>query len=111
MDNHAANRADKVIFGFWVYLMTDLIMFAVLFAAFAVLRNNTFGGPGPDSLFSLPSALAETLILLTSSFTCGLAMLAVHRGKKNETLIWFGTTLALGLTFLVFELTEFSHFI
>ena len=74
---------DKGIFGFWVYLMTDLIMFAALFATFAVLRNNTFGGPGGAELFSLPFVLTETLILLTSSFTCGLAMLAAHRGDKR----------------------------
>lgn len=106
-----ATHSDKVAFGFWVYLMTDLIMFGVLFAAYAVLRGNTFGGPGPETLFSLPAALAETLILLTSSFTCGLAMLAVHRGKKNQALALFGTTLVLGLTFLSFELAEFSHLI
>ena len=67
---------DKHLFGFWVYLMTDLIMFAALFAAYAVLRDATFGGPGAGQLFSINNALAETLILLTSSFTCGLAMLA-----------------------------------
>ena len=106
-----SHATDKTILGFWVYLMTDLIMFAVLFAAFAVLRNNTFGGPGGATLFSLPSALTETLILLTSSFTCGLAMLAVQGGRKNQTLIWFAVTLALGVVFLVLELTEFSHFI
>ena len=102
-------RSDKAAFGFWVYLMTDLIMFATLFAAYAVLRDNTFGGPSAAQLFSLNSALAETLILLTSSFTCGLAMLAAHRGKKNQTIAWLGVTLALGLTFLTLELTEFSH--
>ncbi len=59
--------------------MTDLLIFAVLFATFIVLRNNTFGGPSGRELFDLPFALAETLILLTSSFTCTLAMLAVHR--------------------------------
>jgi cytochrome o ubiquinol oxidase subunit III len=102
---------DKYSFGFWVYLMTDLIMFAALFAAYAVLRNNVFGGPLSDQLFDLSGALTETLVLLTSSFTCGLAMLAVHRGKKNQALAWFGITVALGLTFLGFELTEFSHLI
>jgi cytochrome o ubiquinol oxidase subunit 3 len=110
-DHHSSDAQDKTVFGFWVYLMTDLIMFAGLFAAYAVLRDNTFGGPSAAQLFSLPTALTETLILLTSSFTCGLAILAVHRDKKNQTLIWFGLTLLLGLTFLGFELTEFSHLI
>jgi cytochrome o ubiquinol oxidase subunit 3 len=102
---------DKTIFGFWVYLMTDLIMFAAIFAAYAVLKGNTFGGATAKELFSLPQALTETLILLTSSFTCGLAMLAAYKSNKNQTLIWFGVTLLLGLLFLAFELTEFSHLI
>lgn len=102
---------SKTILGFWVYLMTDLIMFAVLFATYAALKTSTFGGPGPSELFSLNGALAETLILLTSSFTCGLAMLAAHRQNKNQTIIWFLVTLALGLTFLGLELKEFSQLI
>ncbi len=102
---------DKAIFGFWVYLMTDLIMFAALFAVFAVLRNNTFGGPAASNLFSLPTALTETLILLTSSFTCGLAMLAAHRGNKAGTVAWLAVTFALGAAFLSIELAEFSRFV
>lgn len=101
---------DRAIFGFWVYLMSDLIIFAALFAVFAVLQGNTFGGPSSAAL-SLPGALAETLILLTSSFTCGLAMLAVHRNKVDQAMAWFGVTLVLGLTFLGLELTEFSGLI
>jgi cytochrome o ubiquinol oxidase subunit 3 len=106
--NQEQKSADNHFFGFWIYLMTDLIMFAALFAAFAVLRNNTFGGPTGAQLFSLPNALAETLILLTSSFTCGLAMLAAHAGKKNQTMTWFGVTFLLGVAFLSLELAEFS---
>jgi cytochrome o ubiquinol oxidase subunit III len=102
---------DVKIFGFWVYLMTDLVIFAVLFATFVVLRNNTFGGPSGRELFSLPSALTETLILLTSSFTCALATLAVHRKQKNWAIFWFAVTFALGVAFLVLELSEFSKFI
>jgi cytochrome o ubiquinol oxidase subunit 3 len=102
---------DKVIFGFWVYLMTDLILFAALFAAYAVLRGSTFGGPSGMQLFSLPNALVETLILLTSSFTCGLATLAANRGKKGQTLLWFGVTLILGLAFLHLELAEFKELV
>jgi len=101
----------RTIFGFWVYLMTDCVLFASLFATFAVLRNNTFGGPGGDELFSLPFVLAETLILLTSSFTCGLAMLAAQRKDKRMVLIWFGVTFLLGLAFLTMEVTEFSHLV
>ena len=103
--------SNKAILGFWVYLMTDLVIFAALFATYAVLRNNTFGGPTGRELFSLPAALTETLILLTSSFTCGLAMIAVHRNKKDQALVWFGVTFALGLAFLVLELGEFSRLV
>src|SRR5580692_2075097 len=87
---------DNHIFGFWVYLMTDLVIFAVLFATYAVLQGNTFGGPTPSQLFSLPSALADTLVLLTSSFTCGLAMLAAERKKVNQTISWLAATFVLG---------------
>jgi cytochrome o ubiquinol oxidase subunit 3 len=103
-----ANTA-KTAFGFWLYLMTDCILFATLFATFAVLRNSTFGGPTGSELFSLPYVLLETLILLTSSFTCGLAMLAAHRGKREQVMLWFGITFVLGLTFLTLELREFHN--
>lgn len=109
MDKH--NTQDKVILGFWIYLMTDLIMFAVLFATFAVLRGNTFGGLPLHQLFSLPLVLKETLILLTSSFTCGLAILAMSGNKKNQTWFWLVVTFLLGLSFLILEITEFSHLI
>jgi cytochrome o ubiquinol oxidase subunit III len=102
---------DKTVFGFWIYIMTDCVLFASLFATYAVLRQNTFGGPSGTFLFSLPYALAETLILLTSSFTCGLAVLAAHRRNKNQVLLWFGVTFLLGLAFLGLELHEFSDFI
>jgi cytochrome o ubiquinol oxidase subunit III len=102
------HHADTAIFGFWVYLMSDCVLFAGLFATYAVLRNNTFGGPSAHELFEMPNVLAETLLLLTSSFTCGLAMLAAHRLAKNETLAWLGATLILGLSFLGMELTEFA---
>ena len=99
---------EKQMFILWVYLMTDLLMFATLFAAYAVLRDSTFGGPSGRELFHLPAALAETLILLTSSFTSGLAMIAVHDGKRKQAMAWFGVTFILGLTFLGLELSEFS---
>jgi cytochrome o ubiquinol oxidase subunit 3 len=113
-DHHSAAEAaniDRHVFGFWVYLMTDLVIFGVLFATYAVLQGNTFGGPSGQVLFSLSTALANTLILLTSSFTCGLAMLASQRGKVNQTITWLIATFILGSTFLMLELTEFSHFI
>ncbi len=100
---------SKTIFGFWVYLMTDCVLFASLFAAFVVLRNNTYGGPSGETLFSLSFVLSETLILLTSSFTCGLGILAARRGQRNLVLGLFGITFLLGLAFIGLELREFSH--
>lgn len=104
----AAAADDKNLFGFWVYLMTDCILFASLFATFAVLRKNTFGGPGGEELFSLSFVLLETLILLTSSFTCGLGILSARRGRKDLALILMGATFALGAAFLGLELHEFA---
>jgi cytochrome o ubiquinol oxidase subunit III len=107
--DHEAEANDRVLFGFWVYLMTDILLFAVLFAAFSVLRNNTHGGPTAGELFGLPLALTETLILLTSSFTCGIGMYAARRGSKRQVLAWFGITFLLGLAFLGIELYEFRE--
>ncbi len=110
-NTHEEAANDRVMFGFWVYLMTDLLMFTVLFAVYAVLRDNTFGGPTGRELFKLPLALTETLLLLTSSFTCGIAMIAARKVNKTQTLFWFSTTFILGLIFLVLELNEFSSLI
>lgn len=106
-----APAASKTLLGFWVYLMTDCILFATLFATYAVLQGNIFGGPGAAELFSLPFVLVETLILLTSSFTAGLALLAAHRGDKNQVMAWFGLTFALGVAFLAMEITEFANLV
>lgn len=108
---HEEAATDRTMFGFWVYLMTDLLMFAVLFAVYAVLRNNTMGGPAGKDLFSPPLALAGTLFLLTSSFTAGIGMIYARRGLKTQTLVWFGVTFLLGLAFLGLEMYEFAEFI
>jgi len=102
---------SKTIFGFWVYLMTDCVLFATLFATYAVLHTSINGGPSSQELFNLPFALTETLILLTSSFTCGLAALAAHHGKKITVIVWFAITFLLGISFLAMELTEFTHLV
>ena len=113
MDNHVNHQqnTDKAIFGFWIYLMTDLVMFAALFATFAVLRNNTFGGLSGRELFNLPNVLAETLMLLASSFTAGLGILAAYRNDKNQVIFWFVITFLLGASFLAMELTEFRQLV
>ncbi len=105
----AKMRTDKTLFGFWVYVMTDCILFATLFATYAVLRNNTYGGPGSHELFNMPFVLVETILLLTSSFTCGLALLAARRQKIKQVGLWLGATFILGLSFITMELTEFAH--
>ncbi len=103
------NSISKTEFGFWVYLMTDCVLFASLFATYAVLHNNTFGGASGKELFSLPFVLTETLLLLTSSFTCGLAILAAKRQNQNVVLAFFALTFVLGAAFLGMELSEFQH--
>lgn len=102
---------SKATFGFWVYLMTDCVLFASLFATFAVLRGSTFGGPSGSDLFSMPFVLVETLALLTSSFTCGLGLLAARRQDRRQVLAFFLLTFLLGLFFLTMELTEFRHLV
>lgn len=106
-----AELTDTKVFGFWVYLMTDLVIFAALFACFIVLHGNTFNGPTAKELFHLPSVLAETLVLLTSSFTCSLGMFAVHHRKKSWAIIWFAITFLLGVSFLYLEISEFIDFV
>lgn len=109
--HHQSETYTRTIFGFWVYVMTDCILFTTLFVTYVVLHNNTFGGPTARDLFGLPFALSETLILLTSSFTCGLGMLAAHNQRKKAALGWLGVTFLLGAAFLALELHEFARFV
>lgn len=111
ISEHQAAADDRVMFGFWVYLMTDLLMFAVLFAVYAVLNNRTAGGPNGRELFILPVALAETYLLLTSSFSVGLGMVAARQGNRRQALTWFMLTFVLGLAFLGLEVKEFAELI
>ena len=97
--------------GFWLYLMSDLIIFATLFATFAVLGRNFANGPTGKELFDLPYLLGETLFLLFSSVTYGLVMLAVHDGRKKWVLIGLAVTLLLGLGFVSMEVNEFHGLI
>ena len=103
--------ASNTIFGFWVYLMTDCVLFAALFASYAVLHNGTFGGPTAQQLFDLPFTLAETLVLLASSYTCGLAMVGAPSKSKNHVLAWLAATFVLGAVFMFMELSEFHRLI
>jgi cytochrome o ubiquinol oxidase subunit III len=102
---------ERTIFGFWVYLMTDCILFASLFAAYAVLHKNSFGGPTTQDLFDLPFALTETMVLLLSSFTSGIAMLGKRIHSKSWLFGWFAITFLLGASFIAMELHEFHRFV
>ncbi|WP_051620701.1 cytochrome o ubiquinol oxidase subunit III [Paenibacillus sp. UNC451MF] len=98
-------------FGFWIYLMTDIMIFGTFFATYIVLKNSTNGGPGPADLFELNGVIASTLILLTSSYTCGLAVLAMHKGKQKALVGWLGLTALLGALFIGLEVKEFAEFV
>lgn len=98
-------------FGFWIYLMTDVMIFGTFFATYIVLRGNTNGGPGPADLFELGGVITSTFILLTSSYTCGLALLAMHKGKLQALIGWLAVTALLGAVFIGLEIREFAHFV
>jgi cytochrome o ubiquinol oxidase subunit III len=102
---------DKVSLGLWTYLMSDCVLFASLFATFAALRAATAGGPTGADLFDLDFVLIETLVLLSSSFTCGIALLAAREGRTKTVWIGLLMTLSLGVAFLLMEVTEFQHLI
>lgn len=102
---------ERTQLGFWIYLMTDCILFASLFATYIVLRGNTYGGPGGGELFDLPFVLTETMILLTSSFICGMVVLAARAGKLKLVLGLLAGTLLLGGAFLAMELKEFTELV
>jgi len=105
--HHDADAID--VFGFWIYILSDCVLFATLFATYAVLHNNTYGAPGIKQLVSLPYVLAETMFLLASSFTYGLAMLSLYKGKRDQVLSWLMITFVFGLAFIVMEVNEFIH--
>ncbi|SIR44972.1 cytochrome o ubiquinol oxidase subunit 3 [Rhizobium sp. RU20A] len=97
--------------GFWVYLMSDCLMFAVLFAVFGVLGQSYAAGPGPKVLFDLTLVAINTAFLLVSSITFGFAMLAMYEGRQSRMQVWLAITLFFGLAFLAVELYEFHHLI
>lgn len=101
----------KTTLGFWMYLMTDALVFVTLFTTYAILHKGTFGGPSGRDLFSLPLAFAETMLLLFSSLTCGLAVLSAVARKKDKVISWLIVTFLLGASFIGLELTEFRDFL
>ncbi|WP_454683419.1 cytochrome o ubiquinol oxidase subunit III [Ancylobacter moscoviensis] len=111
IDEHPHPEGHSTALGFWVYLMSDCLIFAVLFATFGVLGGNYAAGPGPRDLFDLPLVALNTSMLLFSSITYGFAMLAMDRDRKAQTQLWLIITGLFGLAFLSIELYEFHHMI
>ena len=109
-DVHHDQGATNV-YGFWIYIMSDCVLFSCLFAAYAVLHVNVFGGPDGKELFSLPFVFVETMLLLTSSFTCGLMMLAINKTRQQQAIFWMAVTFLLGLSFVVMEVYEFHELV
>lgn len=101
------NQSVK-IFGFWLFLSTDMLLFGCLFATYLVVRTHTDGGPTAQSIFDIPRFTLETIFLLTSSFTGGLSTLAMRNGNKKWLLIWLTVTMVLGLAFIGLEVKEFA---
>jgi cytochrome o ubiquinol oxidase subunit 3 len=113
IDAHEEHHDDgsTTTLGFWIYLMSDCILFASLFAAFAVLRGQLAGGPGAREIFSLPYVAVETAFLLVSSFTYGMAMISMGRQRQGAVLGWLVLTMLLGLGFIGMEVHEFADLI
>lgn len=110
----ADEQAETLVFGFWVFLMSDLIIFGLMFATYVTMLGpmSLAGGPGPKDLFDLSSAFIQTMLLLTSSLTFGLSALAMrHHHGTGHVLFWLLVTLLLGLGFLSFELRDFAGMI
>ncbi|MBB1322216.1 MULTISPECIES: cytochrome o ubiquinol oxidase subunit III [unclassified Shewanella] len=117
-DAHSTEHHDEhhdtsgnTLFGFWIYLMTDCILFASVFATYAVLFMNTDGGVSGKDIFELDFVLIETAALLVSSITYGFAMICARHQKKAATLAWLLITFALGCVFITMEVYEFHHLI
>jgi cytochrome o ubiquinol oxidase subunit III len=109
---HAAetheHSGNATMIGFWIYLMSDALIFASLFAVYGVLSRNYAGGPGPKQLFDLSLVAVNTGLLLASSVTFGVAMLAMAAGRTGRTMLWLAITGVLGAAFLGVELHEFA---
>jgi cytochrome o ubiquinol oxidase subunit III len=106
-----ASKRTVVAYGFWIFILSDIVMFACLFAAYAVLSRNTAGGPTGRELFNLHNVFIETMCLLLSSYSCGLGALSAERRQPVRFLIFAGITFVLGAAFIFIEATEFARMI
>ena len=111
LEEHAHPEGHSTMLGFWIYLMSDCLIFAILFACYAVLGGNYAAGPGPKDLFDLKLVAVNTAMLLFSSITYGFAMLSMQQNRVGQTQFWLGVTGLFGLAFLGIELYEFHHLI
>jgi cytochrome o ubiquinol oxidase subunit 3 len=107
--DHGHASDGGTMLGFWIYLMSDCLIFACLFATHAVLGRNYAAGPSPADLFDLRLILVSTFMLLFSSITYGFAMLEMEKNRLHQTLVWLAVTFLFGAAFLGLELYEFSH--
>ncbi len=108
---HEEHHENNTVFGFWLYLMTDCLLFASFFATYAVLFMNTAGGVSGKDIFELNFVAVETAALLLSSIAFGFAMICAHRQNKSGALAWLAVTWALGACFIGMEVYEFHHLI
>ena len=106
-----ASTWSMISFGFWLFLLSDIVIFASLFATYAVLSNATAGGPSGHDIFDLKNVFIETCCLLASSFTCGLMLIAAERRQLQKFYFWAVVTWVLGAAFIGLEVTEFSDLV
>ena len=106
-EREEAETHEQRAFGFWLYLMGDAVIFALLFATYVIMVKNTAGGPGGKALFSLNNAAIETALLLVSSTTFGFASLSSKTGNRGAVLVWLLITFVLGASFVFLEIREF----
>lgn len=104
-EHHDTDQMD--VLGFWMYIMTDCILFATLFAVFAVMHTHTYGGPQLKELINLPYVFGETMFLLFSNLTFGFAILSMYKDKQSALVGWLFVTIILGLGFVLMEVHEF----
>jgi cytochrome o ubiquinol oxidase subunit III len=110
-EHHAHDDGSMTVLGFWIYLMSDCLIFACMFATFGVLAENVADGPSGRELFDLPYVATETVLLLASSFTFGVAALNVQTNQRNKAIRWLAITFVLGAAFIGMEVQEFAHLI